>query len=92
MRKWRKEVIVLAMPEGPRDQQGVTYNGLGLHEEWPEQWSLTHLATGMQVCTLHGSLHQIRPTATKIAELGDWSFSNPAKPSLAFRKAVQETV
>lgn len=67
----------------PVQVNGYTYRGLGLHRgpdasklEHPPLWAITHLATGHKVMELVGYIGEVKPWATRIAELTDWTFTS----------------
>lgn len=88
-RKWHRGEFHIAMNSGtPVERKGWQYRGLGAFLQWDEDWSLTHLASGLRVCELRGFWSDVRPIATKIAEAGDWGFTLPS----SFPKEMMEAV
>lgn len=72
---------------------GYTYKGLGLHiwprnkprkrkgveppPPPPPEWTLTHLGSGLSVAHITGTVSEVFPLASQIADLSDWTFDGP---------------
>jgi hypothetical protein len=73
--KWTANTYLIGIPPADQEERtGLVYRGLGLHQDWDDVWSLTHLNTGHRAYTLYGLLGDVLPSATELAEAADWSF------------------
>jgi len=92
MSNWTKGKFLLATDSGAVERSGWLYKGLGMHVFDEGVWTLTHVATGLQVCQLLGQWADARSTATEIAEAGDWSFRTYRSMPRGLGKTVAEMI
>lgn len=96
--KWKSAPFLIATTTGVVSERGKIYRGLGVAiraEGSPKgrikpKWALTHLGTGHSICQILGDEGFALGIATRIAELGDWSFDSlegwkNSDPDLAVR-------
>lgn len=91
MGKWKAADFWRASGEGPQEQSGWAYRGLGVYDDFfGEEWCIIHLNTGLAVAWAAGSKQAALRMATKLAECADWTFQNLADwresdPDLSFK-------
>lgn len=82
---WKPETVHIATHHGAVPRAGYVYRGLGLWQmhgqspkgRRPAEWDLLHLNTGLTLARLKGSVAEVFPIATEVAEAGDWTFDGP---------------